>query len=74
MLCTPGTIQEFNIKTFRGYGHVKDKWIQHIEQTELCYTEKSPTGKHAIATTRVIAKSNIYCLIACLKIPSCLEL
>ena len=21
----------------------KNKWIQHIKQTELCYTEKSPT-------------------------------
>ena len=43
MLCGPRTIQEFNSKTFRGFGHAKNKWIQHIEQTELCYTEKSPT-------------------------------
>ncbi len=28
-----------------GYGHAKNKWIQHVEQTELCYTGKSPTDK-----------------------------
>ncbi len=39
----PRTIQEFNSKTYRGYGHAKNKWIQNIEQTELCYTERSPT-------------------------------
>ncbi len=45
MLWAPRTNQEFNNKTFRGSGHAKNKWIQHIEQSELCYTEKSPTGK-----------------------------
>ena len=44
MLWAPRTIQEFNSKTYGGSGHGKNKWIQHIEQTGLCYTEKSPTG------------------------------
>ena len=39
-------IQEFDSKTFRAYGHAKNIWTQHIEQTELCYTEKSPTVKY----------------------------
>ena len=43
MLCAPRTVQELNSKTFRGSGHAKNKWIHHIEQTELCYAEKSPT-------------------------------
>ena len=43
VLWAPRTIQEFSSKTFRGYRHAKDKWIGHLEQTELCYTEKYPT-------------------------------
>ena len=45
MLCAPRTIQELISKTFRGSGHAKTKCIYLIEQTELCYTEKSPTSK-----------------------------
>ena len=46
MLCAPRTLQEFISKTFRGSVHAKNKWIQHIEQNELCYTEKSPTVEY----------------------------
>ena len=43
MLCAQRTIQEFDSKTLGVMGMEKNQWIQSIEQTELCYTEKSPT-------------------------------
>ncbi len=67
MLCAPRTLQQFNSKTFRGYGHEKNKWIQHIEQTELCYTEKSPTVKfyHANQVRQLNVKKLIKQLTSC---------
>ncbi len=37
------TFSQHKLKTFRGSGQAKNKWITHIQQNQLCYAEKSPT-------------------------------
>ena len=47
MLLASTTFSQHKLKTFRGSGHAKNKWIKHIQQNQLCYAEKSPTAKAA---------------------------
>ncbi len=46
MLVASTTFPQLRLKTFRGSGEAKYKWIKRIQQNQLCYAEKSPTANN----------------------------